>query len=710
MRKLLIFASLLIAASMVLTACGPTTAATQAPAAGAPAAGPKTFTSKDPTTFFAPTFGEPETLDPALDYETAGGEIVSNVYETLVWYNKDKASTDFIPQLAEKWDVSADGKTYTFTIRKGVTFHNGDTLTPTDVAYTFQRGLLQNGSASPQWLLSEPFFGVGKQDIADVVGDATAKWIADMVVAGNEAKITFPVLGVDKATLDKTLTGVDMKDAAAVAKAISDAGIISAPYDDQKTLAALDPAILKAVCTQTQSSIVADDNAGTVTMTLAQSWGPFLATIANNWGSIMDKKWVVDNKGWDGTCDTWQNYYAMTSQDDPFTAIANGTGPFKLDHWTKGTEIVLARNDNYWRTTPAYDGGPSGPAKLSRVVIQTVNEFGTRFAQFQAGDADRLVVGSQADYAQVDPQVGEECDYNNTTSTFDACKPVGDGSGPFRMYKGFPQVIHTDVFFNYKIASNQYIGSGKLDGNGIPPDFFQDVNIRKAFNYCFDWATFIKDVMVGEGVQTLTIPVAGMPGYDANAPHYTFDATKCADAFKASTLKSADGKSVWDTGFRFQATYNIGNTARQSVAEILAANLAAVNAKFLVETLGLPWPSFLQSQRAKTLPVFISGWLEDIHDPSNWYTPYLTGTYGSRQSLPADLRKQYQDLLAQGVTENDPAKRDAIYKQVNQIQYDNPSLILLATATGRRYEQRWVQGWYYNPVFSGEYFYSLSKQ
>ena len=497
---------------------------------------------------------------------------------------------------------------------------------------------MQGGYASPQWLLAEPFFGVGTDDISLVV--------------------------------DPT-------------------GAVS---DDRAALSALDPATLVAACEKVQAAIVADDTAGTVTMTLAQPWGPFLATIANNWGSIMDKAWVAQNGGWDGSCDTWQNYYAMTSEEDPFTPLVNGTGPYKLDHWTVGQEYVLTRNDDYWGDAPA----------IQRVVVQTVNEFGTRFAMFAAGDADSLVVGSQADYAQVDPLVGEECQYNTDTGNFDPCTPVGDGSGPIRRYMGLPSVSHTDVFFNFNIKSNQYIGSGQLDGNGIPPDFFSDLHIRKAFNYCFDWDTFIKDVMVGEGVQTLTIPVAGMPGYDANAPHYTYDPDKCTQEFQAaSDDPNSPAAGVWDTGFRFQATYNQGNTTRQSVAEILAADLSSVNDKFLVETLGLPWPAFLQSQRDQTLPLFISGWLEDIHDPHNWYQPYIVGTYGRRQSLPDDLTAQFQDLINQGVSETDPAKRADIYKQVNQLYYDNAPGILLATATNRRYEQRWVSGYYYNPIQSG---------
>jgi peptide/nickel transport system substrate-binding protein len=659
---------------MVLAACGAPAPATEPPAAQeteapaetqapseteAPATGE--FSSSDPNTYFRPTFGEPETFDPALDYETAGGEIITNVYDTLIFYNREKAG-EFVPQLATEWTLSDDGLVYTFTIREGVKFHEGGDLTPEDVAYTFQRGLLQGGYASPQWLLAEPFFGVGNDDISLLVDEG-------------------------------------------------------ASADDREALSANSAETLVAACETVKAAIVADDAAGTVTMTLAQPWGPFLATIANNWGSIMDKEWVIENGGWDGSCDTWQTFYAMTSEENPFTPIANGTGPFKLDHWTRGQEIVLVRNDDYWRTEPAWEGGPTGPAALERVVIQKVDEFGTRFAMFQAGDADSLVVGSQADYAQVDPLVGEECVYNTETGNFDACTPVGDGSGAIRRYVGMPQVTHTDVFLNFDIKSDQYIGSGALDGNGIPADFFSDVHIRKAFNYCFDWETYIQDVMVGEGVQTMTIPVAGMPGFDANAAHYTFDPALCEQEFKLADVDK-DGVpagddpegDVWTTGFRFAATYNQGNTARQSVAEIMAANLASVNELFLVEVLGLPWPAFLQSQRDQSLPIFISGWLEDIHDPHNWYQPYIIGTYGRRQSLPEDMRGQFQELLNQGVSETDPAARAEIYAQVNQQYYDTAPAILLATATARRYEQRWLNGFYYNPIYSGLYYYVFTKQ
>jgi ABC-type transport system substrate-binding protein len=361
----------------------------------------KTSPAKDTTTFTYMTIGDADTFDPALSYDTSSGEIIQNVYQTLVFYDGE-ATNKFVGMLATDWTTSTDGKTWTFTIRPNVKFHNGDTLTATDVAYSFQRGILQGGSASPQWLLSEPFLGVGNQDITNIVDQG-------------------------------------------------------ASMDDKDALLKNDPAVLKKACDTVQAAIVADDTAGTVTFNLAQAWGPLLPTIANGWGSVMDKKWVMDNGGWDGTCDTWQNYYAPTSADDPFTAIMNGTGAFKLDHWTPGQEIVMTKFADYW----------GDPAKLDRVVVQIVPEFGTRFAALQAGDADIIDVPVDQ-RVQVDPMVAEIRVYDATTNAyapvqnvcsvdtsklalarFTTCGTASDQ--PLRLYFGRPQISMDVMLFNWNI-------------------------------------------------------------------------------------------------------------------------------------------------------------------------------------------------------------------------------------------------------------------
>jgi len=682
-EKCSLIARLLVVSSLVLGACSQMTAlpkpaqpqATEiiqtVEVPGQPAvvvatpmpASTKEFKSKDPTTFVGLIFYEPDSLDPALDYETTGGGVLQNIYESLVFYNREKPG-EFIPMLAtevptqDNGGISADGKTYIFKIRPGVKFHTGDPLTPSDVAYSFQRGILQGGTNSPQWLLTEPFFGGGIDDISLLVDP--------------------------KGSLQ----------------------------DDQAKLKAADPARLKTACQKVQQAIQADDVTGTVTMHLAQPWGPFIPTLAQTWGSVMDKKWVAENGGWDGSCDTWQNTYAIKVEEDPFHEKTNGTGPFKLDHWITGEEILLARNEDYWRTAPLYPGAPTGPARLQTVLLKNVADQSLQNEILQAGDADWASVLPD-DYAPLEPLVGEQCQYNNERQAFYPCASTSHPDAPLRVWKGSPSISRSALFFNQKIntqdGNNHYIGSGQLDGEGIPPDFFSDLHVRKAFSYCLDMDTFIKDVLTGEAVPAAGIPLPGMPGWDPNGPKYSFDLGKCAEEFKAANLKSPDGKSLWETGFSFRWTFPAKISPIQTYAEILASNLSAVNPKFHIELQGVPFPVYLSDQQAGILPVFNASWQEDIHDPHNWYAPFLTGSFGRNMNLPDDLTRQLQDLVNQGVAEKVPSRRAEIYNRLNQLVYDQVLLIMGPVQSERNYTQRWVQGFYRNPIEGFLYFYDLWK-
>ena len=75
-----------------------------------------------------------------------------------------------------------------------------------------------------------------------------------------------------------------------------------------------------------------------------------------------------------------------------------------------------------------------------------------------------------------------------------------------------------------------------------------------------------------------------------------------------------------------------------------------------------------------------------------------------------DLRAQFQDLVNRGVSAPTPDERAAIYADLNQLFYDQVPTVLLATATSHGFSQRWVQGRVLNPIFSGEYYYTMYKE
>lgn len=90
-----------------------------------------------------------DSLDPARGYNQTTGIITQVTYDTLVTFPDDSAAS-IEPRLATEWSVSEDGLTYTFTLREGVTFSNGDPLTAEDVVFSFER--LANIDGSPSFL------------------------------------------------------------------------------------------------------------------------------------------------------------------------------------------------------------------------------------------------------------------------------------------------------------------------------------------------------------------------------------------------------------------------------------------------------------------------------------------------------------------------------------------------------------------------------
>ena len=156
-KSLFYIISLLLVVSMVLAGCGTSEepaaaeevpAAEEAPAAEAeevveePAAeeavAEEAEAAAEPTTFVFAISTDPDTLDP---HKTGAG--ISNQVMTFIGSSLISVDGDgkFYPYLAESWDVSEDGLTYTFKLREGVLFHDGTPLTAGDIAFTYNRAL-----------------------------------------------------------------------------------------------------------------------------------------------------------------------------------------------------------------------------------------------------------------------------------------------------------------------------------------------------------------------------------------------------------------------------------------------------------------------------------------------------------------------------------------------------------------------------------------
>lgn len=155
-----------VMAVLSLSACAPSPApapaATSAPgstaAASAPTAAPK---STAPKVLMIAQTTDPGTADPQLTTEEYF--LPLNVFDRLVEaVTTAPGKSELVPGLAEKWDVSADGLTYTFYLRKNVKFHDGSPFTADDVIYTFDRML-------------NPATKALNTDFLDMIGGASAR-------------------------------------------------------------------------------------------------------------------------------------------------------------------------------------------------------------------------------------------------------------------------------------------------------------------------------------------------------------------------------------------------------------------------------------------------------------------------------------------------------------------------------------------------------
>jgi peptide/nickel transport system substrate-binding protein len=535
---------------------------------------------------------------------------------------------EYVPVAVAAEDGSV---TYTFIIPDGIKFQHGGEVSAEDVAYSLWRSAL-----------------LGRTDRVGSIFDAPTRTPGFLLLDA--------LFAVDDAALLVDGTG----------KFVGDPEFLRMARADQ----------LKAACERVKSAITFDNWGRSVVLKLPRPYAPLMSVLATPGTSIVSKRWMSDQGEWDGDCQTWQYFYGLSPADEPIHAQANGTGPYQLDHWTPGAEIVLTANAGYRQGLP----------RIDRVELKTIGNFDQRLQLLRAGGADLIAATTPDQLAQLDELVREQCDLSGQ------CEVI-NFNGLLRRYAGLPSIVRHNVFFNFALPEgNPYADSGQLDGQGVPLDFFADGHVRRAFNACFDRGAFITDTLAGQGEIPRAVTLPDQPGY-ADSPATDFDLARCAEEFKAAEFRTPDDLTLWDTGFALQLPYRDGDDVQQAVVDQLARNAAQVNANFIITPVAISTLDWLSELRAGQIPLAVIGWQEDIHDPHNWYRPYVLDTYTSRFNLPDDLAQKYQGLIDQGAIEYDGGVRAAAYAALNTALHDDAALILLPYGSTRRYEPMYLKGW-----------------
>ena len=481
----------LVAGAAVLAGCGSKRASEAGSAAGsaaaAPAAGADTITYGQGA--------EPRSLDPAIYDDGESAKVAVQVYENLVKYEDD--STEIVPSLADSWEISDDGLTYTFHLHEGIKFTDGEPFTADAVKKNYDRMLEPNRTDDmpyASFVFGTPSEGTG----------------VDQITA------------VDDTTLEIHLVAPNT---------------------------------------------------------------PFLRTLAMCTAPVIASPKAIE---------------AGTLGEQPV-----GTGPFVFKSWTKGSNIVLERNEDYWDK----DNMPS----VKNVVFQFIAENASRVQALTTGTCD-LIDG-------IDDSVVDEI---KNTDGYD----VWAGEG---------------MTINYLAFNTQ-------------SDTFKDEAARKAIAKAINVEELV-DKLYGEyGEVANSIMPAAVADYTSDIKQTAYD----PDAAKKE-LADLGITSVKCITYSNPRPYNPKNG--QVLAETIQGYLTEVGVQ--MDITPYDWTAYKEEVGKGDFDICFYGWQGDNGDPDNFMN--LLADADPSMNVARFDDADYKKLIDQAVATPDGDEREGLYHQLEEL-------------------------------------------
>ncbi len=307
-----------------------------------------------------------------------------------------------------------------------------------------------------------------------------------------------------------------------------------------------DDDLLKSTPFSAISKSIACDANKKLVLKLAQPDPVFLMKLAGSWASVIDSKTAIAAGEWDGTEATWKDWPNKDLNNSSLNKTDMGSGAYTMVS-REVTQAIFKVNPNYW--------GEKG--KLENVIVKMVDDESSRKLALKNNDVDLVSI-------------------SNPTVTLKGMSGVTIHSIPTMSTQAF--------LFNFNIAmGSKFVGSGKLDGNGIPSNFFADLNIRRGFAAAVNYPRIIKEVLAGQGQVRATLVPKGVPGFDPSLKSIEYNLENARTYFR-----KAFAGQVWAKGFSFTATLASGGEGEQAVVSMLKQSLAQINPKFKINVKIMP--------------------------------------------------------------------------------------------------------------------------
>jgi oligopeptide transport system substrate-binding protein len=210
---------------------------------------------------------------------------------------------------------------------------------------------------------------------------------------------------------------------------------------------------------------------------------------------------------------------------------------------------------------------------------------------------------------------------------------------------------------------------------GKPP--FDDPAVREAFQYSFDRAGWVTDVLKDLGAPTQTWIPKGFPGYDATEDRYAYDPAKTVELLNAAGYTIEGGK-LMKAGAPIELVLTFSDTPRNRTRNEWIAGKWKTDLGLEVGLNPVEATTYTAiSKDVETAPqFFIMGWCADYPDPQNWLSVYWMSTtsFASRIAYTnpeLDAKMQEADVTL------DAEKRMALYAEAQKMLVgSNPGIFI----------------------------------
>jgi peptide/nickel transport system substrate-binding protein len=298
----------------------------------------------------------PDSMDPAVDYEHLGNWVLSNIYETLFTYPFDSNATEpLVPLLAAgPYSISPDGRNYTIEVRQGITFHDGTPFNANCVKWNIERAMKIFAERS----------GVGV--------------LANVLKGGAQ---------VNEAVLSNG----------------TDSSVFAAAFDNW-------------TANSGAIEIISDY---VIRFVLEKAFSPFPALLATEATYIMSPPYAISHAS-DMAWATWEDYGVDYGEFENYmNRHTCGTGPYILTDYVPDQYIALDIYDNYWRAAEVFSeiSPPSYAGAITKVFFRINPDFAGRALNLRAGVVDGSYWPTINALDIFNPETGESLDTNIHVST-----------------------------------------------------------------------------------------------------------------------------------------------------------------------------------------------------------------------------------------------------------------------------------------------------